>query len=622
MVARRARAAVALPVATLLLSACADRPPSAEDAARGAGTWTTVPSAPLAPRLGAVTAWTGSEALFLGGDVRDFCPPDAGCARPPESAADGAAYDPAQETWRAVADAPQPIEGGTPRAVAGDTVHVVQDDRLLSYDASEDAWSVSPPAPAGEVVGSPAVLEDGTVVVVDGEREAGEPSGLVYDPVSRTWSELPEDPLGPTFDRVVTAIPGGLVLTARSLPVDPDGSGLEAAVLDLDSDTWGRLGESDRGGGRRWSWTGERMIDVHPDAQRGNGERFAQGGALDPRTGSWAPLEGTPMMHTGGWPVDAVRGPVAAVDGWVYDDRDRSWKRLERPTDAPAEPGSAVWAGDELLVLGGMDTDSGWGAEHLSTDAWVWRPSVVAETAPPSASEGPPSAADLEGYWEFVEGSVGGEPIAVPAGHRATLAFTDGRLTGSSFCNSYGSDYALRGDRLVVEAVGSTLKLCGDTRNAAETAYLDVLGAGDVRVSVRDGRLTLTSGRGALSFSRLPPVPVDELTGRRWVLESIVEDGRTMSPVEQVPELFFEADGHVDVSTACRVGGADWEVRGDTVSMVMAGWYGAPDCEGEPLRQTELVSRVLERVRPTVEGDVLTLVPASAGAPTLVYRAT
>jgi hypothetical protein len=113
---------------------------------------------------------------------------------------------------------------------------------------------------------------------------------------------------------------------------------------------------------------------VHPDGRTADGDRFRQGGSLDPRTGSWAPLPGTPPAGTGGWPAEAVGGPLAAVDGWVHDDRDGSWTPLERPEDAPADPGPAVWAGDELLVVGGMDTDAGWGPEHLSAGAWLWRP--------------------------------------------------------------------------------------------------------------------------------------------------------------------------------------------------------------------------------------------------------
>jgi hypothetical protein len=379
MGARRMRTAVALPLAALLLSACAQRTTTSDDAAMPAGSWTTVPSAPLAPRLDAVTAWTGAEALVLGGDVDGFCPPNASCAGATESAADGAAYDPEQQTWRLVAEAPYPVPGGTARAVAGDVVHLVHHDRLLSYDASEDAWSVSPPAPEGADLGVPAALDDGTVVVVDGERTAGDRSGQVYDPATRTWSELTGDPLGPTFDRVATAVPGGLVLTGTVLPDDPSTirPAMRGAVLDLAKREWTVLPENPRTGGWHWSWTGERLVDVSPDGQTADGGRFAQGGVLDPRTREDGALPGAPQMNSGGWPVQASLGPLAAVDGWVYDDRDRTWTRLERPDGAPARPGTAVWAGDELLVLGGMDTDAGWGAEHLSGDAWLWRPTGV-----------------------------------------------------------------------------------------------------------------------------------------------------------------------------------------------------------------------------------------------------
>lgn len=282
MGARRFRAAVVLSAGALLLTACAEPAPVADDVAAPGGTWAELPSAPLSPRLGAVTAWTGAEALFLGGDVAALCPPDAGCTSLPESATDGAALDPVTQTWRTLADAPHPIAAGTPSTVHGDTVHLVQGDRLVSYDASEDAWSVSPAAPLGEVTGDPAVLDDGTVVVVDDER------GRVYDPATRTWSDLPDDQPGP-------------------------GSGDRSAP---------------------------------PDA---------------------------PPTDSGGWPAEALGGPLAAVDGWVHDDREGTWTLLERPDGAPAEPGSAVWAGDDLVVLGGMDTDAGWGAQHLTDRAWIWR---------------------------------------------------------------------------------------------------------------------------------------------------------------------------------------------------------------------------------------------------------
>ena len=130
-------------------------------------------------------------------------------------------------------------------------------------------------------------LDDGAVVLVDAEREGGEQSGQDYDPRSRTWSELTGDPLGATFDRAATAIPGGLVLTATTLSGAEDvRPTLRAAVLDLAARTWTVLDVDRRTGGGRWSWTGERIIDVSLDVRNGNGGRFPQGGAVDPRTGA------------------------------------------------------------------------------------------------------------------------------------------------------------------------------------------------------------------------------------------------------------------------------------------------------------------------------------------------
>jgi hypothetical protein len=502
MGAGRFRAAMALPVAALLLTSCAQQPESADQATAGTGAWTELPPAPLAPRLGAVTAWTGSEALFLGGDVDDFCPPNARCPGPPESTADGAAFDPATQTWRPVAEAPHPIAAGTPSTVAGDTVYLVQDDRLLSYDASEDAWSVSPPAPYGNPFGAPAVMDDGRIALTVGERHPGDPSGLLYYPADRWWEDLPEDPLGPAYDRLLTAVPGGLVLTAVPTPDDRETAEptLRAAVLDLDGDTWTALDGSRRTGGWNWAWTGERMVDVYPDGVNASGKRYAQSGALDPSSGEWSALPQTPAVNTGGWPVAARRGPLAAVDGWVYDDRSRTWTRVEQPSGAPDDPGSAVWAGDELIVLGGMDTDAGWGADHLSDRAWTWHAAAPAE----------PSA---------------------------------------------------------------------------------------------------------------PSVATDDLTGVHWVLESLIVDGDTREPwAPAEASLDLYDDGVADVATGCVSATTRWRATGDAVLLEQFGWYAG--CTEEALRQQEHVLGLLsDGFLPTVEGDVLTLVPTAPSGATLVYRA-
>jgi len=482
-------------MAALLLTACADRPPAPEDAAAGPGDWTELAPAPLSPRTDALTAWTGSEALFLGGVTDGVCPPNAACGSP-EKAVDGAAFDPVTQAWRMVAEAPHPVAGGTQRAVSGDRVYVVDDDRLMSYDASEDAWSVSPPIPGDTELGGPAALDGGTVAVASGEWRAGDQADQVYDPAVRTWADLPRDPLGPAFDRVVTAVPGALVLTGKTLVPDPGAEEpalVRAAVLDLGSGEWTLLDDSDQIGGWRWSWTGSRLVDPTPGGGDGGevgnwGRTLPFGGALDPATGRWSALPGAPVGDSGGWPVEALGGPVSALDGWLYDDRDGSWAPLDRPAGAPAVPGAAVWAGEQLVVMGGLHSEDAWTAEQLTNGAWTWRPTSASESA----------------------------------------------------------------------------------------------------------------------------AATDDLTGVHWVLESPVAPGTA--------SLDFRADGTVDVATGCVEGTTRWHVTGDAVGIDEFGWYGLACSEAEFDRQDPLFD-TWSSFRPTVEDDVLTLVPVADGAPTLVYRA-
>jgi hypothetical protein len=221
----------------------------------GAGTLPARAEAARADRV------DGLGGLFLGGDPGPPCL-DTGTAdcevRP--GMRDGAAFDPVTGTWRRTADAPAPVHGHLSSAVSGDTVYVLEAGQLLSYDASDDTWTVHPPPPGAPEYGRLAVA-DGMVVVVAEERPDGEPSGAVYDPASRTWSPLPEDPLGPAFDRTVTATPAGLVLTGKTLVPSPGATEpavVRAAVL-AGTSRWRLLEDSDMLGGWQWAWTGGRM---------------------------------------------------------------------------------------------------------------------------------------------------------------------------------------------------------------------------------------------------------------------------------------------------------------------------------------------------------------------------
>jgi len=339
--------------------------------------WTRLPDPPFTPRSGPVVAWTGSDVLVVGGDDGPPCPPNADCAQPAHQARDGARLAVGGDSWRRMADAPREIPAYSPNAMVGGNLYVLAGDALLAYDAQHDAWTTVP-TPAGFVSGQ-LVADGDRLVVASGSDEHGVTPDRVYDPASGRWSNLPTDPIGPAFDRVITAIPTGLVLTAHEL-VDNPGADSPSLVLaarwDRASHRWTRLPDSDQLGGWTWTWTGRRLVDPTLGGGDGGavgnyGRTIPNGGILDPATGRWSRLPHAPEEGTGGWPVAALGGRFAATSGWTYDDETRSWAEVPRPLGAPSQPGASVWAGDRLVVVGGLDAHRGGDSATPSRHAWI-----------------------------------------------------------------------------------------------------------------------------------------------------------------------------------------------------------------------------------------------------------
>jgi hypothetical protein len=372
------RALLALALGTALLtSACSQRAGVATSS-----TWEALPASPLSLRSHPLAVTIGTEAVFVGGDTGDPCPPDADCERPASYARDGAAYDVTTGRWTALADAPVGIEGFG-GVVVGDRVYVVADGRLLAYDRSEDAWSWAPPPPGPTDLSWVQLSRDGhRLVLAWGSDEERTAPDRVLDTRSGRWTVLPDDPIGPSWSRSLTATPHGLVLTAQRLaqggtggPEDP--SLVHAAVLDRESLTWRVLPRSDQLGGGGWVWTGSELADptlggADGGEVNGYGRTIPYGGVLDPGTGEWGRLPEAPRVDpdTGagdGWPVWADGPVLLARGGFVVDPRHWGWAVLGRPEDGPDVPGSATWVRDTLVVHGGQEQENveEWTAEAV-----------------------------------------------------------------------------------------------------------------------------------------------------------------------------------------------------------------------------------------------------------------
>ena len=151
--------AVALPAAAIFIaSGSSDQD---DDTVTGAASsfadhWERLPDPPIDYHVRVTTAWTGKEALFIGGDDYD-CPPIGDCPYPGqmEGAVEGAAYNPATNTWRRIADAPLGIAGTVSTAVVGGDVYLLTGLRrgpatgIAALLSPRRCLGAAPPLPGG-----------------------------------------------------------------------------------------------------------------------------------------------------------------------------------------------------------------------------------------------------------------------------------------------------------------------------------------------------------------------------------------------------------------------------------------------------------------------------------------
>lgn len=353
--------------------------------------WNRANDFPLPGRDEPNLAWSGSEVFVVGGVLGPPCPPTADCVQD-DIARDGAAFDPSTGTWRELADAPLNVPpwsaafAGGRMFVYGERGRSSTGERelvLLSYDPNTNRWREyeAPDATPRMLVG-----DGDRLLLVSGSDERGVVPDLALDVATSEWSELPEDPIGPAFDRRITPTPAGLVLTAKALVADP-GSGspsaTKVAIFDDDSGTWSRLPDIEQQiDGWQWVWSGTRLVSPELGGADGGkvgnwGREYPFGGVLTIPHGEWSPLPDVPEPVGSPWIRTASGGGRFMVGGGhVYDDKRETWTLAERPAGAAQAAGPAIWASERLVVVGGADWDSSRelkGTHSLQT--WIYSPS-------------------------------------------------------------------------------------------------------------------------------------------------------------------------------------------------------------------------------------------------------
>jgi hypothetical protein len=338
------------------------------------GHWRELPAAPLSPRADSLAVWTGTEVIVLGGEENP-CPPNADCAVAGEDLRDGAAYDPATNSWRRIVGAPVPVGPGDRLVQVGDEVvlrHWLQGgSEWYVYEPPADRWTPMHGVPE-RVADLPSALGS-DLYVLAGRRLAH------YSAVTGRWNLLPPDLLTPRLvERRVTATSSGVVVTGYDATKPNDGRSPSVVLVDAwDGTSWRRLPATGQVGNNGWFWTGTYMVDPEPGTEDGGqvdgwDHAYPMGGKLDLTTGRWSSLPSSFTDTSGGWGVNASDGRWVATYGQVYNTETGEVGTLPRPEGAPDSGVTAAWAGDRLLASGGATFDAT--GAHVTNRAWLWTP--------------------------------------------------------------------------------------------------------------------------------------------------------------------------------------------------------------------------------------------------------
>ena len=364
------------------------------------GGWVRLPDPPLSGRNEASIVGVGDDVIVFGGT--DFlCPPNASCESGDSVAfADGAAFDRSSNEWRPIADLPVPtLRAAT--AVLGDQVFALTrglgpvNRELIAYDVSDDAWAqIDLPDDTAPFRSFSIVAIDDAIVLYASTDESGTAPDWVFDPADQSWGELPDDPLGPAFDRSMVWNGVALFLFDKALVESPggaDGPSYTRAARYQDG-AWTALPTADTIG------PGPALVDRHRliapvlgCADGGDNNSYGRcipfGAVFDTTANEWGELPNAPgkgrkdiSAYGGVSGTDLVAG---STHGPFFDATTDEWFDLP-PLDPETDPNfsdvgnqrfvtrRAASVGDAIVVVGGGKFGPHGGA--LLAGAYMWTP--------------------------------------------------------------------------------------------------------------------------------------------------------------------------------------------------------------------------------------------------------
>jgi hypothetical protein len=299
------------------------------DTPSGGGPWEQLPRPPAndvlrGPEPGSAV-WTGRELILLASFA--YAPP------PSPGPPDGLAYNPATGRWRALPDPPpdQSTGGGRVGTVWTGREVVVLDatGAPIAYDPDANTWRRSARPPTGFIsqAADPAPIWTGAEVLVWDGSNIDDTSGkwidggrgAAYNPATDRWRQLPRSPLS--------------------------------------NRTWAIQ-----------AWTGKQLLVISGSCGGAGRTRCQDGAAYDPAANTWTPI---PALAGGATAPEAAaawtgselviwstttnkQGRSIGNTASAYNPSSKRWRTLPPAPITPRRLAAAVWAGDRLLVWGGM----------------------------------------------------------------------------------------------------------------------------------------------------------------------------------------------------------------------------------------------------------------------------
>ncbi len=244
-------------------------------------------------------------------------------------------------------------------------------------------------------------------------------------------------------------------------------------------------------------------------------------------------------------------------------------------------------------------------------------------TTPQSTS--PVGSADRLASRTWIATRISEDGAARPlvAGTQLTLTFDDGTAGGSAGCNSFGGDYHLDGDRLVVEEMSMTEMGCDPDRHTQDEWITGLLNT-EPQWSVSGDELTITAtGSGTetviVFVDEEVAIPDRPLVDTDWELITVISGTGPEAAASSVPagaevSLRFAEDGTFEAELGCNSGGGSYELDGDVLRVVELGVEAALCSDVEVMALEEMVTELLtSEPHWEIDGDRLRLRTDDAG---------